>query len=404
MRVKNNKLYFSGIKAEELAKRYKTPLYVYEERVLEEKSKELLENIPYDKLKIFYACKANTNLEILKFFRRQGLGLETVSQGEVLAGFKAGFKAEDIIYTCDNILEDELKFLIRNKIRINIDSLSQLEEYGKINYGGEVGLRINQGIGAGHHSHCITGGPDSKFGIYFSQLKSAKRLAKKYNLKIVGVHQHIGSGILDESIFLKAMKALLKTAKEFKDLEYIDFGGGFGVPYSPKEKPLNLKTLGKKISSVFEDFCQDYGKRLWMCFEPGRFLVAQAGTLLVQVVEIKKTPFKTFVGVNSGFNHLVRPVMYGAYHCILNASCIKGPKQVVSVAGNICESGDLFAKDRKIVKAKKGDILAILDAGAYGFVQSSNFNSRPKPAEIMVKKNGKVRIIRKRQTWEQSLA
>ena len=396
MQIKGNKLYLGGIRAEHLVRQYGSPLYVYEEDIIVKRYKELVENIRYKKLKLYYACKANTNLEILKLLRKQGAGIEAVSKGEILLAFKAGFKPQDIIYTCDNITEEELKFLVKNKITVNIDSFSQLEKYGKLNPGGSVGIRINQGIGAGHHTHCITGGPNSKFGIYFSRTEEIKRAAKQCGLKIIGIHQHIGSGTLDEKIFIKAMRALLRTAKKFEDLEFIDFGGGFGIPYKPGEKALDIKKLGKHITNLFTDFCQSYGKELAMFFEPGRYIVAEAGVLLTRVVDIKRTPFKIFVGVDSGFNHLIRPIMYGAYHKILNASCAEGPKEVVSVAGNICESGDLFAKDRKITKFKEGDILAILDAGAYGFVQSSNFNSRPRPAEVLVK-NGKSRLIRKRE-------
>lgn len=384
MRVKNNKLYLGKIKAEDLVKKYGSPLYVYEKDVIKKRCSDLIENIDYEKLKIHYACKANTNLAILKILKREGCNIETVSKGEVLIALRAGFKPEQIIYTCSNIAEEELKFLLKNKILINIDSFGQLKKYGRLNPGGAVSIRINQGIGAGHHSHCITGGPESKFGIYFSRLGEVKKIAKQYDLKIIGVHQHIGSGILNEAIFIKAMKALLRTAKELKNLEFVDFGGGFGVPYKPDEKPLNMRKLGRDISKLFNAFCQDYGKKLTMVFEPGRYLVCEAGTLLATVTDIKKTPFKTFVGVDSGFNHLVRPVMYGAEHQILNASRVRGAKEVVSVAGNICESGDLFAKQRKLTRFKEGDILAILNVGAYGFSMSSNYNSRPKPAEVLV--------------------
>lgn len=400
MRVRNNKLFLGEIRADELIKKYGSPLYVYEEDKIKERYMDLAKNIRYNKLKLYYSCKANTNLEILKILRRGGAKLEVVSPGEILMGFKAGFKSCEMIYTCDNITDEELKFLIKNKILINIDSFTQLKKYSQFNPGGKIGVRINQGIGAGCHYHCITGGSQSKFGIYFSEIEKIKSIARQYNLKIIGLHQHIGSGILDEKIFIKGIKALLATAKEFQDLEFIDFGGGFGVPYKPEENPLNIKKMGKEIVEIFNKFCQNYGKELIMAFEPGRYFVAEAGVLLAKVVDIKKTPFKTFIGVDSGFNHLVRPILYGAFHQILNASSVIGPKEIVSVAGNICESGDLFAKDREIAKFKEGDTLAILNAGAYGFSQSSNFNSRPKPAEILVK-NGKSRIIRKRQRLDQ---
>jgi len=256
---------------------------------------------------------------------------------------------------------------------------------------------VNQGIGAGHHHHVITGGASSKFGIYHSQMDEAKRIAGKYNLTISGIHQHIGSNILDQSVFLRAMKAILDTAGKFGGLEYINFGGGLGVPYRPGERPLDMKKLGGRIVSVFEKFCKGYGSRPEMIFEPGRYLVCEAGTMLVKVTDIKQNPGKKFVGVDSGFNHLIRPTLYGSYHPILNAGNLRGKSEKVSIAGNICESGDVFASDRTMPKCREGDVLAILNAGAYGFAMSSNYNTRPRPAEVMASK-GRSWVIRKRES------
>ncbi|MCH7759604.1 diaminopimelate decarboxylase [Patescibacteria group bacterium] len=398
MQIKNNKLYLGKIKAEDLIKKYGSPLYIYESEVIRKKYRELVTNINYKDVKIYYACKANINQQILKVFKKLGANIEAVSQGEVRLALKAGFKPNQIIYTCSNITDQELKFLIKNKITINLDSLNQFKKYGELNPNSSVSIRINQGIGAGHHQHVITGGPKSKFGIYFSRIEEVKKIAKQYNLNIAGIHHHIGSGILNEKIFIKAMKALLKTARKFEHLEFIDFGGGFGIPYKPNQKNLAMKKLGREISQLFNDFCKFYGRKLTMIFEPGSYLIAEAGTLLTTVTDIKETPFKTFVGVDSGFNHLIRPIMYGAYHPILNASQIKGRKETVSIAGNICESGDLFAKNIKITKFKIGDILAILNTGAYGFSMSSDYNSRLSPAEIIISQ-GQAKIIRKRGNY-----
>lgn len=227
MQVKNNVLYLGGISAESLVKEYGSPLYVYEAETIRQRYEDLVNNIPSAKLKIYYAAKANTNIQILKLLRKLGCGIEAVSQGEVLAALKAGFDRDKIIFTCDNLTEKELRFLIKEKITVNIDSLSQLRKYGELNPGAEIGIRVNQGIGAGHHKHVVTGGLSSKFGIYHSQLNEAKEIAKQYSLKISGIHQHIGSNILDESIFLRAMKILLNTAKKCENLKYINFGGGF---------------------------------------------------------------------------------------------------------------------------------------------------------------------------------
>ena len=279
---------------------------------------------------------------------------------------------------------------------MNLDSLTQIKRFGEMRPGGTISFRINQGIGAGFHKHTITGGPESKFGIDILQLDEVRALAKKYNLRIIGIQQHIGSNILDENTFMKAITTLLETAKTFPDLESIDFGGGFGIPYQFGERPLIMQSLGEKISSVLDSFIKEYGRKLLVRFEPGRFLVAEAGVLLAKVTEIKQSPYKIFVGIDSGFNQLIRPAMYGAYHEIINASCVTGEKEKVSVVGNICESADFFAQDREITKFSEGDTVAILDSGAYGYAMSSLFNSRSLPAEVLVE--GKTsRLIRERK-------
>ena len=289
---------------------------------------------------------------------------------------------------------------------VNIGSIAQIEIYGKLNPNSKISIRINPDVGAGHHDHCITGGPNSKFGIYFDKISEIKKAVEKYNLKIIGIHQHIGSGILDTSKFLLAMDVLLSAAKEFDDLEFIDFGGGIGVPYRPEEKQLAIKEFGKAITEKFSNFCQNYGKELYLYLEPGRFIVAEAGFLLARIVNKKSTPKHNFVGIDTGFNHLIRPAMYGCYHSILNASNMNTKeKEKLVVAGNVCESGDVFTQnedgieDRVLPKTQIGDIFAILNAGAYGFSMASNYNSRRLPAEILVK-NSNPRIIRKRQTFE----
>ncbi len=400
MKIKNNKLHIGNFSAQGLIEEYGSPLYVYKEETLVRNYRELKNSIAYRPLKIHYALKANSNLEIVKVFRRLGAGVECVSPGEVLLVQKAGFPASEIVYTCSNIKEEELKWLIKNKLTINVDSLNQLEMYGKLNPNSEVSIRINQGIGAGSHKHVITGGPKSKFGIYYTKIEDIKKLAKKYKLKIKGLHQHIGSNILNEKIFLKAIRVLLKTAFKFEDLDYVDFGGGFGVPYKPKDKALNIKELGEEMTKLLIEFSDEYEKEVTFIFEPGRYLTAESGYLLATVVDIKKTPGHTFVGTDSGMNHLVRPAMYGAYHEILNASRVKGPKEAATIVGNICETGDFFARSRKITKARIGDVLVILNAGAYGYVMSSNYNLRPRPAEVLISKTG-AKLIRPRQKEEE---
>ncbi|MGC8787238.1 MAG: diaminopimelate decarboxylase [Anaerolineae bacterium] len=399
MQVKDNQLYLGGIRAADLAREYGTPLYVYEEDTIRARYTELVASIPYGKLKIHYACKANANVEILRLLRALGANVETVSKGEILLALKAGFKPSQILYTCSNITVEELRYVLQSGATINIDSLTQLERCGEFMPGSSVSLRVNQGIGAGHHAHVITGGPESKFGIDVAQLEKAKAIAAQYHLTIIGVHQHIGSNIVDEAILLEAMRALLATAARLPHLEFVDFGGGLGIPYRPNDKRLNIHAFGEKASALFTDFCRSYGKELTMVLEPGRYLVAEAGTLLATVTDVKRTPHRIFVGIDSGFNHLIRPAMYSAYHPIVNASRVRGEEEVITVAGNLCESGDVFARDRKLTVCEEGDVLAILNAGAYGFAMSSNYNARPRPAEILVGE-GRARVIRERERIE----
>ena len=385
MQIKNNKLYISNINVEKLAQKYGTPLYVYEKEKIQQRYNDWINNIKYNKLKIHYAIKANENADVLKFLLKIGSNVETVSKGEVKHALKIGYKPSQIIHTCANIEKEELKFIIKNNITINVDSLRQLEWFGQIKPNGKVGLRINRGFGAGAHKHLKTSGPNSHFGVYFNQVNKAKEISEKYNLNIIGIHQHIGSGSLKTNDLIKAIKFILQTAKEFKNLEYADFGGGFGIPYKPKDKGINMKKVGKEIVNIFKNFNKKYGKELTFIFEPGKYIVGEAGYLLFKVVDIKHTPAKKFIGVNSGFNHLIRPMMYDAYHQVINASNVDGKeKEVVSIAGNICENGDVFAHDRKLSSCSEGDIIAILNAGAYGFAMSSNYNLRDKPKEILI--------------------
>ena len=384
MRIKNNQLYIGNFSAKTLAEKFGTPLYVYEAETIKQRYSELIQNIGYSKLQIYYACKQNTNILILKLLCKLGSKIETVSKGEILKALKAGFNSDDIIYTSTSVTKTELAFVVKNKIKINLDSLSQIERYGKMNPGTDVGIRVNQGIGGGGHEHLITGGAMSKFGIPLLHLPYTQRLAKKYKLKIVRLHQHIGSNILDGKLFLKAFDKLLLTAFQFPDLESLDFGGGFGIPYLPKEHSLDLKFLGFEMTKKMNNFCKKYGRELTMILEPGRFLVGESGFLLASVTEIKINPKQSFIGLDTGMNHLVRPTMYDSYHKIINASKVKGKNIKANVVGNICESGDFLGRDRVITCPKLGDIFAIFNVGASGFVMASEYNSRPLPKEVLI--------------------
>ena len=402
MENKENRLFWGGFDVDFLARKYGTPLYVYDAKTIRERYRNIVDNIKYPYLKVHYAVKANSNPAILRLLKKEGANAETVSQGSVSLALKAGFKPNQIIYTCNGVEEKELKFLAENHIRVNIDSLSQLEKWGQITPNSKVGLRLNLDLHAGSHAHLRTGGKKSKFGIHFSKIKEAKKIAARYKLQIVGLHQHIGTDTLTPKPYIQAMKALTKVAHQFGNLEYLDFGSGLSIPYKPGQEPLDIKEFGKEFDKTIDAFVHDYGKEVEAIIEPGRYLVAESGTLIAKVTDIKENGNVTFIAVNTGMGHLVRPAMYGAYHKIINASRIKGKKMKATIVGNICESGDTFGTERDIVAPKEGDLIAILDAGAYGFTMSSFYNARVRPAEILIDA-GKARVIRKRQEIKDAL-
>ena len=407
--IKNNKFYIDKFSCEDLIAEFGSPLYVYNGQTFRDRFNSLANAFDYPKIRIYYACKSNTNLNVLKIFKKLGSNVDTVSPGEIFIALKAGFKPEDLLFTPNNPSSEEMKYAIDRNIMVTVGSLSIIEEYAKIGGSRDICIRVNPDIGFGHHGYVITGGPKSKFGIYFDQMDRARDLASKLGLNIKGIHAHIGSGILEVDQFIEAMDMVLKTAGTMGDLDFVDFGGGIGVPYKPEEKPFDLDNFGKKASDFMRDFSGKYGRGLEFCFEPGKYLTAEAGYLLIKVTNRKETPLYKFVGTDSGFNHLIRPILYGSYHNIINCSNPDGKAEEVVVAGNICESGDVFTvgpdgpEPRKIPEAKIGDILAITHAGSYGFTMASNYNSRPRPAEVLIE-DGKVRLIRKRETLEDLIA
>ena len=407
--IKNNKFYIDKFSCEDLIAEFGSPLYVYNGQTFRDRFNSLANAFDYPKIRIYYACKSNTNINVLKIFKELGSNVDTVSPGEIFIALKAGFKPEDLLFTPNNPSSEEMKYAIDRNIMVTVGSLSIIEEYAKIGGSRDICIRVNPDIGFGHHGYVITGGPKSKFGIYFDQMDRARDLASKLGLNIKGIHAHIGSGILEVDQFIEAMDMVLKTAGTMGDLDFVDFGGGIGVPYKPEEKPFDLDNFGKKASDFMRDFSGRYGRGLEFCFEPGKYLTAEAGYLLIKVTNRKETPLYKFVGTDSGFNHLIRPILYGSYHNIINCSNPDGKAEEVVVAGNICESGDVFTvgpdgpEPRKIPEAKIGDILAITHAGSYGFTMASNYNSRPRPAEVLIE-DGKVRLIRKRETLEDLIA
>ena len=381
-----------------IAEQFGTPIYVYDSDKIKSqffRLKNAFKSI--HNLRINYAVKASPNISILKFLNNLGAGLDTVSIQEVELGLKAGFNPKKIIFTPNGINIEELEEASKKNIQINIDNLSVLEQFGSKYPDCPVCIRINPHIMAGGNNNISVGHIDSKFGISIHQIPHLLRIVNNTKMKINGIHMHTGSDILDIDVFLNASEILFSAAKEFKNLEFIDFGSGFKVPYKKGDLETNIEELGKKLSSRFTDFCKDYGKKLDLYFEPGKFLISEAGFFLTRVNSIKQTTSTFFAQINSGFNHLLRPMFYGSYHEILNLSNPKGNERFYSVVGYICET-DTFASNRKIPEIKENDILAFKNAGAYCYSMSNNYNSRYRPAEILWY-NNKANLIRKQEDF-----
>ncbi|MEM1515384.1 MAG: diaminopimelate decarboxylase [Candidatus Bathyarchaeia archaeon] len=404
-------LYVDGVSSIDLANKFDTPLYVLSENCIRENYHRLVETLQkrYEKIRVYYSAKANTSLAVLKILRDEGAYLDAVSPGEVFLALRAGFQPMKILFTGTSVRNDELDFLVKANVVINIDSLSQLRRLIKLHVPEILSIRVNPEIGAGHHEHVITAGRNSKFGIWETDVIKSYEIAKEAGVRRFGIHMHIGSGILDVEPFALAAEKLLEVAHRVRrelgiSFEFIDFGGGLGVPYKPGEKPLDLEVFAERLLKIFRDKVKEYDLgEPFFCIEPGRYIVCDAGILLTRVNTVKITPFKKFIGVDAGFNLLIRPVIYGAYHQIIVANRLNDPeKEVYDIAGPLCESGDILARDRPLPEVHEGDLLAILNAGAYGFVMSSQYNSRPRCPEVLVK-DGMYALIRERETLEDLL-
>ncbi|WP_439556003.1 diaminopimelate decarboxylase [Dyadobacter sp.] len=400
--AEQNTFSIQNIDPVELLNTYGSPLYLYDGGTIRRKTGELQEAFAGINMKIKYACKANTNLAILRLMRSIGVELDVVSPGELEMGMIAGYTASQITFTPSGVPFEEVKAAVDAGAIVNVDSIPLLEWFGQT-YGNTKPclIRIKPNVAAGGNAKIMTAHADSKFGISVLLLDQILEVVKRYDIKIIGLHQHTGSDIKDAEPFLKVADILFETAKHFPDLEVIDLGGGFKVSYLPGDAVTDMALLGKNISERFEKFCKEYGRELQLWFEPGKFLVSEAGYLLVKTTVVKEDPARNFVHVDSGLNHLIRPMMYGSYHHILNLSNPNGEPKKYNVVGYICET-DTFATDRELPEVRTGDVLAFLNAGAYGMTMSSNYNARIRPAEVLID-NGEAKLVRRRETLEDLL-
>lgn len=386
----------------EATKKFGTPLYVYNSEKIRTQYTRLTKAFKQvKKLQLNYAVKALSNISVLKYINKLGAGIDTVSIQEVLLGIKAGYVPEKIIYTPNGVSIEEIKEVSKMGVKINIDNLNTLEQFGNIHPDIPVCIRINPHVMAGGNSKISVGHIDSKFGISIHQIPLLLRIVENTNIRVNGIHMHTGSDILDTEVFIHATEILFQVAKQFKFLEFIDFGSGFKVPYHKGDNETNIEELGIKLSDRFNRFCEEYQKDLTLIFEPGKFLVSDAGSFLCSVNSIKQTTSTIFAQVDTGFNHFLRPMMYGSNHQIENISNPDGSERFYSVVGYICET-DTFATNKKISKISEGDILNIKNAGAYCFSMASNYNSRYRPAEVFYIDN-KLILIRKREVFDDLL-
>ena len=399
MDLVNNRYSIQGVDLVELTKSFGSPLYVYDADKI--KSQFDLLNNAFDgvKMKVKFAAKSLTNISILKLLRSYGSELDCVSIQEVHLGMRAGFEASQILYTPNGVSFEEIKEAVSLGVMINLDNISVLEQFGNEFHGDvPVCIRLNPHIMAGGNKKISTGHVGSKFGISVYQLPHILRVVETYGINVTGLHMHTGSDILEADVFLRASEILFDAAKDFKNLEFIDFGSGFKVSYKEGDIVTDIAELGQKLSAAFQSFCKRYGRELEMWFEPGKFLVSESGLFLATTNVVKTTPATVFAGVNSGLNHLIRPMMYDAYHEIFNVSNPGGTQRIYTIVGYICET-DTFGVDRKLSEVKEGDIIGFKNAGAYAFSMASNYNSRLRPAEVLIYQ-GKAHLIRKREEFE----
>ncbi len=403
--------FFKGLDKKQLLEKYGSPLYVYNEDILLTRAREIKNLVDYKNFRVNYSAKANTTIGILQLLKQEGLDVDAMSPGEIFIEMQAGYEAKNIFYISNNATEYELIYALERGIITSLDSLSQLETVGKLhqnktvpNFNGEVAIRINTGVGAGHHEKVVTGGKNTKFGINSEYLEEVKNICKTYGLTIVGINQHIGSLFLDHEIYIEGVKNIIHIAKEFEHLRFVDLGGGFGISYNRlhDEKSLDIKKLGEALTEYINNFINELGKEIIVKVEPGRYIVAESAVVLGQITSVKTNADTKYVGCDIGFNVLQRPLVYDSYHEIEfhGENIEQRPLEEVTVVGNICESGDILGKKRTLPQAQVGDVICVNDAGAYGFTMASNYNNRLCPAEVLIRSNGEVVVLRERETLE----
>ena len=381
-----------------VAEEFGSPVYVYDAEKIISQYERLTNAFKVDNLRIHYAVKALSNISILKLLNSLGCGLDTVSVQEVRLGLKAGVDPSKIIYTPNGVSLEEIEEVVKLGVQINIDNLSILEQFGTRHPEIPVCIRINPHVMAGGNSKISVGHIDSKFGISIHQMPHLLRIVENTGMHINGIHMHTGSDILDIGVFLHASEILFEAARNFKELEFIDFGSGFKVPYREGDIETDIEDLGAQLTKKFNSFCKEYGRELTLAFEPGKYLVSESGKFLAKVNVIKQTTSTVFAGIDTGFNHLIRPMFYGSHHHITNISNPDAKARFYSGVGYICET-DTFASNRRISEIREGDILSFSNAGAYCFSMASNFNSRYRPPEVLWY-NEKAHLIRERETFE----
>ena len=405
-KITDDNNFFGNRNPFELMDTYGSPLYVYNERILRTRCREMKELVSYPHFKVQFSSKSNANFFVIKIAREEGLLVEATSPGEIYVQLEAGYKPHEIFYVCNNVSEEDMSYAVDRGVLVSADSLSQLERLGRVNTGGRVAVRFNPGVGDGHHEKVVTAGEHTKFAVSPKDIPQVKEILKKYQLKLVGLNQHIGSLFMEGTSFMQSSHNLKEVAMQFEDLEFIDLGGGFGIPYRKQENQprLGLKELGQQLSEFMFNFSKDYGKDLTFITEPGRYITAECGVILGTVHSVKYNENEKYIGTDVGMNVLLRPAMYNAHHDIEVYRKEKHgheseSTEKVTIVGNICESGDILG-DYELPEIKEGDCIAVLDAGAYGHVMSSNYNYRMRPAEVLIREDNSDVLIRERDTFE----